>query len=336
MTFVSTTGTSRAAAPGPTGTLRMTPGRWLALAIGVPVALTLIGWTGFSLVTSFARGSYTFSDEIPVQDHQVALHMNSGNVTLREGSGGSTAWLTGVVQYGLVRPGISEYTSPGGGTDLDVNCDGIAAGNCGVNATLDVPAQIPVALWSNGGDITASGFSSGVTLWAAGGNVSASNLGGNLRLNTGGGDLTGTGLKGQIQITAEGGNVSASYLDSTSGPVQINTGGGDLTANGIEGDVSFTTYGGNVNGDGLVSQQAIIQSGGGDVALAFSQPPQNVQITAYGGNVTLILPPAGTGYDISTTADGGNTNIAQSLQNGTSPDKITINSGGGDITVSQS
>ena len=35
------------------GPLRMTPGRWAALAVAVPVALALIGLTGFSLVSSW-------------------------------------------------------------------------------------------------------------------------------------------------------------------------------------------------------------------------------------------------------------------------------------------
>src|SRR5271155_3506555 len=94
--------------------LRMTPGRWLALAVGVPVALALIGWTGFSLVSSLARGSYPFSYQVPVQDGQVAVNVNAGAVTLREASGGGAARLTGTVQYGLVRPGISEFTTPAG------------------------------------------------------------------------------------------------------------------------------------------------------------------------------------------------------------------------------
>ena len=77
----------------------------------MPVALALIGWTGFSLVTSVARGSYPFSYAIPVQDGQVAVNVNATarwHVTLREDPGSSTAQLTGTVQYGLIRPGISE------------------------------------------------------------------------------------------------------------------------------------------------------------------------------------------------------------------------------------
>ena len=40
------------------GALRMTPGRWVALAIGVPIALALIGWSAFSLVAAIGQASF--------------------------------------------------------------------------------------------------------------------------------------------------------------------------------------------------------------------------------------------------------------------------------------
>ena len=56
---------------------------------------------------AIARGSYAFSYAVQAHDGQVALNLNGGDVTLRQGSGGA-ARLTGTVQYGLIRPGISE------------------------------------------------------------------------------------------------------------------------------------------------------------------------------------------------------------------------------------
>ena len=87
MTFMSTTGQSPVSAAGPSGPPRMTPGRWVALAVAVPVALALIGWTGFSLVASVAQGSYPFSYTLPVHDGQLALNVTAGDITMREASG---------------------------------------------------------------------------------------------------------------------------------------------------------------------------------------------------------------------------------------------------------
>jgi hypothetical protein len=338
MTFMSTTGRAPvppANARGPLGPLRMTPGRWVALAVGVPVALTLIGWTGFSLVASVARGSYPFSYTIPVQNRQVAVNVNAGNVTLREAPGGSSARLTGTVRYGLIRPAIGETITPTGAS-IDMSCNGINT-DCGMSGTLDVPPLTAVTLWSNGGDITASGFSSGVTLQANGGNVNAANLAGDLQLDSGGGDLTGTGLTGTgtFQVDTEGGNVNAGNWTG-SGTMRIDTGGGDLSANGLTGNLQLSTEGGNVDVEGLTSATSTAQSGGGDVTLAFAQVPRSLTITAEGGNVTVILPPGNTKYDISTPdTAGGNVSYPSSLADSNSLHNVTIDSGGGDITISQ-
>ena len=337
MTFMSTTGRPPgppASAPGPLGPLRMTPGRWVALAIAVPVALALIGWTGFNLVASVAHGSYPFSYTLPVQDGRTAVNVSANQITLHAAPGGGTARLTGTVQYSLVRPGIGESITPTG-ANVSVSCFSVPSGVCGVNATLTVPARIGVTLWSNGGDVTASGFSSGMTLRAGGGNVNVSNLAGALRLDTGGGDLSGNGLTGTLRVDAEGGNVDASNWTG-SGASQVNTGGGDLTVNGLTGNFQLITEGGNIDANGITSATTSAQSGGGDVTLAFAQVPRSINITAEGGNVTLILPPGDTKYDISTpSTDGGNVSYPSSLADTNSPHTITVNSSGGDITITQ-
>jgi Putative adhesin len=337
MTYMSETGGSvtggyPTGAWRPSGPLRMTPGRWVALAVTVPVALALIGWTGFSVVASLARGSYPFSYSVPVHNGQVSVNVLGGDVALREVSGSGTARLSGTVQYGLVRPGINENTTPTG-TDVGVDCGGVSTGNCGMNATLNVPPQTSVTLSSNGGDIDASGFTSGMTLSAAGGNMNANNLSGHLVLDTGGGDLTGGTLTGTIQISTEGGNVNAGNLK---GPMRLDTGGGDLTGNGFTGDLQIFSEGGNIDANAVVSQQVSIASGGGDVTVDLSQPPARLTITADGGNVSVILPPGDTKYAISTPdTQGGNVNFPSTLTSPTSPHVLTIDSGGGDITISK-
>jgi len=202
-----------------------------------------------------------------------------------------------------------------------------------MNAALEVPARTAVTLSSNGGDIGASGFSSNMTLSAVGGNMTVGSLAGDLRLDTGGGDLSGNGLAGTIQITTEGGNINAGNLN---GPVRIDSGGGDLNGNGFTGDLRFSTEGGNVDVSAVVSHQVSVQSGGGDVTLVFTQAPQSLQITTDGGNVNVVLPHDGTKYDVSTPdTQGGNVDIPPTLASPTSDHTITVDSSGGDITLTQ-
>jgi hypothetical protein len=289
MTLTQTAGARRAS-----GNLRMTPGRWVAVALAVPVAIALIGWTGFDLVTAIARGSYPFSYAVQVHDGQVAVNVNESNVTLRQAVG-SAARLTGTVQYGLIRPGIAENVTATG-TSVRINCDGIAT-DCGMDATLVVPAQTAVSLGSYGGDVAISDWTGHLALATGGGNINAGNLTGTLQIVTSGGDLTGSALSGTVQIS---------------------------------------TGGGNVNGNSVSSRQLTIDTGGGDVTLVFTQPPTDLNIVASDGNINLVLPPGDTKYDISTpNSSSGNVTIPSSLKNPASPDTITLNGGGGDINVTQ-
>jgi len=324
MTLTSAAGATRAS-----GNLRMTPGRWAAVALAVPVALALIGWTGFTLVTTVARGSYPFSYPVTVSGGQVTLNVNGGNVTLRQIPGGA-AGLTGVVQYGLIRPAIYE-SATASGADLGINCDGIAS-DCGMAATLEVPPRTAVTLFSYGGDVAATSFSGHFTVSTGGGNISVGHLAGTLQISTYGGDLTGSALTGTGQVFTGGGNVNVGDL---AGDLLVNTGGGDLTGSAMSGDVQISTQGGNVTANSVASPHVAVLSGGGDVTLVFTQPPTDLQITTYGGNITVDLPPGDTRYDITTSADGGSVNYPSSLASSTSPDTITADSGGGDITIAQ-
>lgn len=115
--------------------------------------------------------------------------------------------------------------------------------------------------------------------------------------------------------------------------MQVLTGGGDLSGNGFTGNLTFSTDGGSINVSAADSNQVTVQSGGGDVTLMFSRPPANLHITTYGGTVNLVLP-HGTTYDISTPgSNGGNINIQPGLASPASQHTISVNSGGGDITI---
>jgi hypothetical protein len=323
MTLTTAAGAARAP-----GNLRMTPGRWVAVALAVPVALALIGWTGFTLITTIAQGSYPFSYPVQVRDGQVAVNVNEGNITLREASGGP-ARLTGTVQYGLIRPGITE-SSTAAGISVGINCDGIAS-DCGMDATLAVPARTGVSLASYGGDVAISDWTGHVALYTGGGNINAGNLAGTVQIVTSGGDVSASALTGTVQISTEDGNINA---DDLAGTVRLDTGGGDLTTDGLSGNVQILTEDGNVNANSVSAPQLTIDSGGGDVTLVFTQPPTNLHITSEDGNINLVLPP-GAKYDIATpNTDSGNVNYPSSLFSSASPHKITLNSGGGDISIS--
>jgi len=274
------------------GALRMTPARVLTLVLGVPVILALIGWTGFTLVDQGARGSFPVSYAIAVQHGQLAVGVNSADITVRQGDD-STARLDGTVHYGLFRPHPTASITASG-TEVSVPCSGISS-NCGLSATLDVPRLAGLTLSSGGGNLTVPGVAQTVNL------------------TSDGGDVTVSGIPGQATVL---------------------TGGGNLTAGDLSGTLKFTTDGGDVTGNNLAAPTLSTDSGGGNVDLTFAKVPTNLAIISDGGDVNIIVPRGAGAYRISTTADGGDDSVSVPTSS-SSGNQITVNSGGGNITISE-
>jgi len=279
--------------PSP-GALRMTPARSVTLALGVPVMLALIGWLGFTVVDQSAHGSFPVSlAGIPVQHGQLAVSVNSGDVTVRQGQG-ATARLTGTVQYGLFRPHVTRSTTAGG-TEVDVNCPTINSGNCGLSATLDVPRLTSLTLSSGGGNLTVPGVASSVNLTSDGGDIAVSGIPGQATVSSAGGNLTVGDLAGPLQFTTDGGDINGTDLTAPS--LNAESGGGNVT-------VVFT-----------------------------KPPTNPVDITSDGGDVTVLLPQDGPAYNVSTTPDGGDNNVSVRTTTSRTADTIDVESGGGNISI---
>ena len=271
--------------------LRMTPGRWVTLVIGVPIALAFIGWSGFSLVAAIGQASFPVSTTIPVEHGRLVASTGGGDLTVHQGQvSGATARLTGTVQYSLVRP---DFTVTGNGISLHCR---LPTGNCGLNATLDVPSHTAVDLTTGGGNMQVSGIQGNVTLDSSGGDAGISGIGG----------------------TAD-----------------VQTGGGNLTASDLGGVLKFTTSGGDVDGTGLFSRHVSTGSGGGNVTLVFTAVPDFVKVSSGGGDISIVLPPGITSYHIKSNASGGDYGAAGVPTNDASRHLIQVNSGGGNISIAE-
>jgi Putative adhesin len=290
---IAMTLTSETGVRPPAGAFRMTPARWVTLAIGVPLILALIGWTGFSVVSQSVRGSFTVSYALPVQHGQLTASVESGDLNVRPGRSGTTAHLAGTVDYGLFRPHVTRTTTASG-TAVDVNCAALNSGNCGLSAILDVP---PLT---------------------------------SLTLSTGGGNLTVPGVAQAVNLTSDGGDVTVSGIP---GGTEVSSGGGNLTASGLSGTLKFTTDGGDINGNDLAAPTINAGSGGGNVTLVFTTAPRYLDITSDGGDVTVLLPHDGTAYNVSTTPDGGDDNVSVGTTGSQAADQVIVGSGGGNISV---
>lgn len=268
----------------------MTPGRRAALIFGLPVALALIGGTGFSLVSNLGGASFPVSTTFGVQNGHLAASLGGGDVTVRSDRDiTGRARLTGTVQYSLVRPRLVVT-----GTGVSLHCR-ILTGNCELNATLDVPAGTAVDLTSGGGNLQVSGIASDVTLDSGGGDVSLAGDGATADVTTGGGNVTASDLGGIVRFSTGGGDVNATGLFAPQ--VTLESGGGNVT-------LVFTSVPANLS----------IVSSGGDISVVLPRGSTRYAITSDPGGGTYRAPvptdPASS-HKISVTSGGGNVSITE-------------------------
>jgi DUF4097 and DUF4098 domain-containing protein YvlB len=272
--------------------LRMTPGRWLALALGVPVALVLIIGNGFSLVTDIGTASYHVDRTIPLDHGRLVANTGGGDITVRQGAVSSgQARLTGTVQYSLVRPDFAVN-----GTGITLHCR-LFTGNCGLNATFGVPPGTALDLDSGGGNMQVSGSQNTVTLTSSGGDVSLSDSGSAATVDSGGGNLSLSRLGGILTLTTSGGDVDGGGL--TSPKVTTDSGGGNVT-------LTFTT----------VPAKVDVTSSGGDITIVLprGRTQYAVSVVTDGGDYTpspSVSVNQAAASRISVDSGGGNVSITK-------------------------
>jgi hypothetical protein len=281
------TGPPRASGGAP----RMTPGRWVALEIGVPTAPVLLGWSAFSLVAAVGRASFPVNTSIPLQDGHLAASTGGGDLTVHQDqTRGGTARLTGTVQYSLIRPHL---TINGAGVHLDC---GLPTGNCGLTATLDVPLDTSVNLASEGGNMQVNGIQRDVTLNSSGGDVTVSDIGGIADVTTGGGNLTASDLGNIRQFSTDGGDVNGTGLSAPQ--VTTYSGGGNVTLafTSVPTSLKIISDGGDIN--------IVLPQGGTDYAINY--------VTDGGDYSAPGVPVSKSGHPIDVESGGGNISIAES------------------------
>jgi hypothetical protein len=293
----------------------MTRARRVALVIGVPVCLLLVGWTGFSTVTSFAEGKYPVSYTAPADTKALTLNV-TGQLTVKPATAGP-ATLSGTAHFGVVRSALAEHSSAGV-TTLGYWCP-FPLGNCELDATLTVPATVTtLTAHSGGGDATVTGTTGPVDLSTGDGNLSVVDASGPLTLNTD---------SGNIQVGATGSATSPVSLS-------LSSGAGNIQATGVNSTtITANTDSGNISGSGISTSTITASTGDGKIVIAFSSVPENVRVNTDSGSITLELPAGTTKYDIDAHTDSGS--VTAPLSDPSSSHVITATSGSGSIFITE-
>ncbi len=121
------------------------------------------------------------------------------------------------------------------------------------------------------------------------------------------------------------------------GAATVTTGGGDLSASGASGVLTFSTGGGDVDGSGLLSPNVDVDSGGGDVALTFTRVAgarlRRQQRGRHHHRAAARRDPV---RDHGRAPHGGDYQRSFGAKdNLAAANKITVNSGGGDVNITE-
>lgn len=215
-----------------------------------------------------------------------------------------------------------------------------------VNVTVELPSGIHASFLNGAGLLQATKLANSLSLQTRGGNISAQQIHGdlttksdggdtslghvtsqNLVVNTDGGDLNATQLEGVAQLKTSGGDLT---LNDAGGTLQAASGGGDMHLSGnlsVLGKLDARTGGGDLRliGDLVGLRDLSVSTGGGDAVLRVTGLSMHLDARAGGGNVNVHLP------DV-TNMRSGDDYFSGDL--GKAAGSGTIDSGGGDITVS--
>lgn len=293
--------------------LPMTPARQAILAIGVPVALAVIGigvagWASGAIAGLTRQVSYQRAVSVPATGGHVNVTVDNADATLGA-STGDRIRVRGTFRGSLVRPTFS-WRSTAAGLALHSHCR-VPAGVCSLRYAITAPARLPVAVTDSSGNLDARGFRGAVTVSDGSGDLGVADLAGNIRLDDG------------------SGNIAASRL---TGGIRLDEGSGDINASGLSGGIRFQDGSGNVVIDRLAGTDVSGSDGSGDITLTFTKLPERVQVSDGSGNVTVVLPPGRTAYDVIARSSSGNTAVAVP-RSSSSKHVIIVTVQSGDITI---
>ncbi|KAB8195737.1 DUF4097 family beta strand repeat protein [Nonomuraea phyllanthi] len=113
--------------------------------------------------------------------------------------------------------------------------------------------------------------------------------------------------------------------------VDLDAGSGNITLRGLTGRLDGHVGSGDLDAADLRAKQAVVEAGSGNVELKYAAAPDGVELKLGSGNVVLHVPDGA--YDVKTETGSGDVDVSVK-DDDSSPRKITLTSGSGDVTVS--
>jgi putative adhesin len=274
-----------------TAPLPMTTGRRVALLLGLPVALAVIGWTGLTAVAYAGQASYPVRLAVPVHGSTVSLSAGAGDVRVTQAPG-SQLNLTGTAHYSVIQSTVTWHNTRSG-VIVTPRCH-FVAGNCSFDFHAVVPEGKQALISTGSGNVTLASLSGPVIAGTGSGDIRAENLPDAVSMQTGSGDISGATVSG-AKVTLKTGSGDISITGLTGAHVIASAGSGDIT-------LTFTK----------VPDRVRVDNGSGNVTLVLppgSTPYQVNANTDSGGRVVTVPTNLASPHVITISDGSGNISI---------------------------
>jgi hypothetical protein len=274
-----------------TAPLPMTTGRRVALLLGLPVALAVIGWTGLTAVAYAGQASFPVRLSVPVHGSTVSLSAGDADVRVTQAPG-SQLNLTGTAHYSIIRSTVTWHNTRSG-VVVTPQCH-FVVGNCSFNFHAVVPEGKRALISAGSGNVTLANLSGPVSAETGSGNIHAENVPDAVTMATGSGDISGATVSGaKVTVKTGSGNISIERL--TGAHVIASAGSGDIT-------LTFTK----------VPDRVHLDNGSGNVTLVLPPGSTQYQVNAAtdSGDRLVTVPTSSASPHVITVSDGsGNVSI---------------------------
>jgi hypothetical protein len=271
----------------------MTPARWAALVIGVPLALVVIGWTALTAVAFAGLGSSRVSLAVPFHGRTAVVSVDEGDISVGPGPAGQLR-VHGTLHYSLIRPKLT-WQHSGSTIAVHARCQ-VPVGVCSFDYAVAVPAGTRAEISNASGNLTASGLAGPVTLSTDSGDIKATQVSGRATISDHSGDITVTSVSAaRTLIMNDSGDITGTGVSSR-----------QLTAQDQSGDITvvFTK----------VPDLVKISDSSGNIKLVFPPGPTAYRVSAStsSGQTSVNVPQSPTSpHVVSVTNQSGNITIAQ-------------------------
>ncbi|WP_431934090.1 DUF4097 family beta strand repeat-containing protein [Nonomuraea jabiensis] len=113
--------------------------------------------------------------------------------------------------------------------------------------------------------------------------------------------------------------------------VDLNSGSGDVTLRGLTGELNVNVGSGDLDAADLAGKKVVAEAGSGKVELKYTAAPDSAELQTGSGDIVLRVPDGA--YDVKTQVGSGDANVSVK-KDSSSPHKISLKAGSGDVTVS--